>query len=148
MSSFIVLGAKVEGGDVSNVLASRLAHVAQIAPGGSLIVVTGRDECSAMRMWLEKFSSKNFRVVEEGKAKSTNENLENSHALFPAEPFTVVTSTFHVLRTRLWVQHLGLNYTVVGAKTPPRSVVKMYVREGFAIIHSVLRIKWRQLRRR
>lgn len=113
------------------------------------IVVTGKGESQVMARWLVDRGVEPERITEEPQATSTNENLENSRALFPhAKQLTVVTNGFHVARTKVWAAHLGVPVMVVAAPTPKKSRMKNYAREIIAVPHSAARVVWRKLARR
>ena len=113
------------------------------------LVVSGFEEAQVMAAWLVAHGVPESAVVLEPKARSTNENLERSRALFPdAAYLTVVTSGFHVLRTRVWAWHLGIPVRLVAAPTPETSRAKNYAREVVALPHSVARVVWRRFVRR
>ena len=113
------------------------------------LVVTGFGEAEVMADWLLVRGVPESSIVLEPQARSTNENLERSRALFPdAACLTVVTSGFHVLRTRVWAWHLGIPVQLVAAPTPKTSRVKNYAREVVALPHSVARVVWRRFVRR
>ena len=113
------------------------------------IVVSGFEEAGVMATWLVAQGVPETSVVLEPLARSTNENLERSRALFPdAACLTVVTSGFHVLRTRVWAWHLGIPVRMVAAPTPRKSRAKNLAREAFALPHSALRVAWRRVVRR
>lgn len=113
------------------------------------LVVSGFEEAEVMADWLLVHGVPESSIVLEPKARSTNENLERSRALFPEAAYlTVVTSGFHVLRTRVWAWHLGIPVQLVAAPTPKTSRVKNYAREVVALPHSVARVVWRRFVRR
>lgn len=113
------------------------------------LVVSGFGEAEVMADWLLVRGVPESSIVLEPQARSTNENLERSRALFPdAACLTVVTSGFHVLRTRVWAWHLGIPVQLVAAPTPKTSRVKNYAREVVALPHSVARVVWRRFVRR
>lgn len=150
-SPVVVLGARIIDGRPSRMLEARLttalalAHRHPQAP----VVVTGQGESDVMARWLIERGVPASRIVEEPRATSTNENLENSRALFPSAPrLTVVTNGFHVARTKVWAAHLGVPVAVVAAPTPKRLRLKNYAREVVAVPHSVARVVWRKLVRR
>ena len=110
------------------------------------LVVSGFGEAEVMADWLLVRGVPESSIVLEPQARSTNENLERSRALFPdAACLTVVTSGFHVLRTRVWAWHLGIPVEMVPARTPRRSRAKNYAREVVALPHSAARVAWRRL---
>lgn len=113
------------------------------------LVVSGFGEAEVMADWLLVRGVPESSIVLEPQARSTNENLERSRALLPdAACLTVVTSGFHVLRTRVWAWHLGIPVQLVAAPTPKTSRVKNYAREVVALPHSVARVVWRRFVRR
>ena len=113
------------------------------------IVVSGYGEAGVMASWLVARGVPESSVVLEPEARSTNENLERSRALFPDAPhLIVVTSGFHVPRTRVWAWHLGIPVRMVAAPTPESSRAKNYAREVVALPHSVARVVWRRFVRR
>lgn len=145
----LVLGARTVRGYPSRMLVDRLRATLSLidaAPGPIQVVVSGDGEAAAMANWLSGHGVDPEWVVQEPHARSTNENLENARALFPdVEVWTVVTSDFHVPRTRLWAWHLGIPVLVVGARTQRRDLVVAALRECLALPHSALRIGWRRL---
>lgn len=147
MNPILVLGARVIDGEVTELLASRLDRAEEVASQNPdvPVVVSGFGEASAMAAYLRDRGIHN--IVEESWATSTNENLENAHALFPDTlKWTVVTSGFHSWRTYLWAWHLGIPIRVVSAATPSHKRLKMAARECFALPHSALRVIWRKMR--
>ncbi|MFC6147538.1 YdcF family protein [Corynebacterium nasicanis] len=143
----LILGARTLHGYPSRILVDRLRAALPLIDAPSLpVVVSGDGEAAAMADWLAEHGVDPGQVVREPYARSTNENLENAHALLPGvERWTVVTSDFHVLRTRLWAWHLGIPVRVVGAPTQRRDLVVAALRECVALPHSALRIGWRRL---
>nr|WP_280714106.1 YdcF family protein [Corynebacterium coyleae] len=144
------MGARIVDGRPSRMLEHRLHKALEVwraAPAP--IVVSGDGEADIMAAWLTAHGVPAGAVVLEPHARSTNENLERSRALFPdASYLTVVTSGFHVPRTRVWAWHLGIPVRMVAATTPETSRKKNYAREVFAVPHSITRVAWRRLARR
>ena len=142
----VVLGARIVDGRPSRMLEFRLRRAIEVwraAPAP--LVVTGFGEAEVMADWLLVRGVPESSIVLEPEARSTNENLERSRALFPdAAYLTVVTSGFHVLRTRVWAWHLGIPVRLAAALTPETSRVKNYAREVVALPHSVARVVWRR----
>lgn len=146
----MVLGARVIDGRPSRMLEKRLEEALQIwLAEPRPIVVSGFEEAGVMATWLTARGVPEAQVVLEPHARSTNENLERARSLFPeASYLTVVTSSFHVPRTKVWAWHLGIPVRMVGAPTPKSSRVKNYAREAVALPHSAARVVWRRLVRR
>lgn len=151
--NILVLGARVIDGRPEPILQYRLRRaltlVEELARAGQhpKVVVSGKGEAEVMYDWLVRHGLDTERILLEPQATSTNENLENAHALLPeTRRWMVVTNDFHVLRTLLWAWHLGIPVRMVVAATPPRDKAYNYAREVLATPHSVLRVCWRRLR--
>ncbi|BAU95107.1 hypothetical protein N24_0845 [Corynebacterium suranareeae] len=147
MNPIVVLGSQVVDGQVTDLLASRLDKAIEVSARhpDSPVVVSGFGEAAPMADYLRSHGVAN--IVEEPWATSTNENLENAHALFPDTlRWIVVTSGFHAWRTYLWAWHLGIPIKVVTASTPANKRLGMALRECVALSHSALRVLWRKLR--
>lgn len=147
----VVLGARIIDGRPSRMLEARLSTALSLSSShpASPVVVTGKGESDVMARWLIERGVDAARIVEEPAARSTNENLENSRALFPdAAQLLVVTNGFHVARTKVWAAHLGIPISVVAAPTPKKSRLKNYAREVIAVPHSAARVMWRRFVRR
>ncbi len=144
----LILGARILHGYPSRILVDRLRGALPLIDAAP-VVVSGHGEATAMAHWLCEHGVAPELVTREPHATSTNENLENARALFPdVERWTVVTSSFHVPRTRLWAWHLGIPVEVVGAPTLRKDLVVALLRECLALPHSVARIVWRRWRNR
>lgn len=146
MDPIVVLGSRVTVGRPGALLEERLNKAMQIARPGQLFIVSGAGESRAMADYLRARGV--HHLIEEGRATSTNENLENAWALANgAERLIVVTNNFHALRTRLWAWHLRIPARVIEAPTPRHLKFRNYTREVLATPHSVARIAWRRLHR-
>lgn len=146
----VVLGARVIDARPSRMLEKRLEAALRLwLASPHPIVVSGFEEAGVMAAWLTARGVPEAEIVIEPHARSTNENLERSRELFPdARYLTVVTSSFHVPRTKVWAWHLGIPVRMVAAPTPKSSRVKNYAREAVALPHSAARVVWRRLVRR
>ncbi|RNE48773.1 YdcF family protein [Corynebacterium alimapuense] len=146
--TILVLGARVQDGQPSRILRGRLLKALTLSDQ-SRIVVSGQGEAETMCDWLVAQGVDARRILLESAATSTNENLENAKILVPdTQLWTVVTSDFHVWRTRLWAWHLAIPVEVISSRTPCGIQAWMILREGIALPHSVLRIVWRRFRER
>lgn len=142
----LVLGARTRHGYPGRILTARLQKALSLLDAHP-VIVSGHGEAAAMVHWLLEHGVDKEQIRQEPHARSTNENLENARELLPDTPrWTVVTSDFHVWRTRLWAAHLGIPVTVVSARTPPDLLPAALLRECVALPHSALRIAWRRLR--
>lgn len=142
----LVLGARTRHGRPGRILTSRLERAFPLIDAQP-IIVSGQGEAAVMAAWLVGRGADKQQILEEPLALNTNENLENARALLPdTRCWTVVTSDFHVWRTRLWARHLGVPVRVVSARTPLDLLLPALLRECVALPHSALRIAWRRLR--
>ncbi|OFS20254.1 YdcF family protein [Corynebacterium sp. HMSC04H06] len=147
----VVLGSRTTAGRPELLLRARLATAARLSQAhpDAPIVVSGHGEALPMHNYLTAQGINPERILLEPLATSTNENLENSARLLsPGSTMTVVTSNFHILRTRLWAWHLKIPIHTVAAPTPHGHKLHNYARELAATPHSALRIAWRRLRHR
>lgn len=146
-STILTLGSKVRGAEPGHVLLWRLQRTLELSQQTSgPVVVSGKGEAAVMGDRLVRHGLDPQRLIIEPEATSTNENLENAHALLPeTHTWIVVTSDFHKLRTLAWARHLGISITVSSAVTKPPFRVRNFVRELFALPHSLLRIAWRRV---
>ncbi|MFG3056921.1 YdcF family protein [Kitasatospora sp. NPDC048239] len=130
----VVLGAGLDGSEVPPLLAARLDRAlalyrAEEAAGHApLLLVTGGKgpdegctEASAMAEHLVAHGCPRERIRLEEKATNTAENLSFSRELMerehPGYHCTVVTSSFHVLRSAITTRRAGVPGQVVGAPT-------------------------------
>lgn len=143
----VVLGAGLRGRAVSPLLARRLdrAVVEFRRQGGSAIIVPSggrgpdevRTEASAMSDYLRtEHRVPAERILPEGRARTTRENLEFSRELFtePGARTVVVTSGFHVLRAAVLTRELGLRARVIGTRTAGYYLPSAYLREFAALL--------------
>ena len=144
----LVLGARVIDGKPGPMLLTRLEktiELSKVLPGP--IIVSGKGEATAMAKYLAGRGVDPRRIVIEPQATSTNENLERAAKLVPdASRFHVITSDFHVVRTKLWAWHLGIALKTHAAWTPWSLKLGNYLRELVATPHSALRVVWRKWR--
>jgi uncharacterized SAM-binding protein YcdF (DUF218 family) len=147
----IVLGAGLRGGELSKTLHLRMdtaldylnAHpkCRVIVSGGRGFEET-RTEAGAMADYLAKQGVDRSRISLEDKATSTMENLRLSkillehHAGPPPWKAAVVTSNFHLLRTRMLARRIELELQPVSAPTPWYLLPNVCLREYLAVIKS------------
>ena len=77
-------------------------------------------------------------MILEDKSTDTVENLRNSLGLIEKEKdnasITVVTSRFHVLRSKMIARDLGKKVDGIGAETLLFLIPNYYLREFFAVV--------------
>ena len=143
----IVLGARVRGETPSLVLKERLnvaydylmqnPNTTAILTGGQGI---GEDisEAEAMKRYLEEKGITSNRLLLEDQATDTVENLTYSFKMIDSSithpKVIVVTSRFHILRSKMIANELDWKVDGIGSGTLPFLVPTYYLRECFAVI--------------
>lgn len=143
----IVLGARVKGETPSLALQYRLdkAYEYLIEHPNTKVVLSGGQgpgeditEAEAMRRYLKEKGILESRMILEDKSTDTVENLRNSFELIKKEKdnasITVVTSRFHVLRSKMIARDLGKKVDGIGAETLLFLIPNYYLREFFAVV--------------
>lgn len=146
----LVLGAKVKKGSVpSKSLSYRLDAALQYAkkyPHVKLIVSGGQGpdedatEGSVMQAYLVKHGLSPERIIIEGKATNTYENIVYSLKLLDEDisDLTIISSDYHLARAKMLANRMDLNVDVVTAKTPKIIEAKVRFRERFALVKSFI----------
>lgn len=142
----IVLGSGLIGRRVPPLLASRLDKGIEVAaaqkPPAVIIPSGGKgpdeeiSEADGMAAYLRDHGVDSSRILEEDQARNTRQNLEFSQKLLP-DPHThvfVVTNNYHVFRAAMLTKQLGIDATVVGAKTAGYYVPSAFLREFAAVL--------------
>ncbi len=144
----IVLGAGLDGEEVSNNLAKRLNKAIeyyQKNPSASIIVSGGRgddeaiSEALAMERYLIAKGVPREAITKEDRSTSTIENfLYSSDILsekFSKKPSVVlVTNDFHILRSCLVARSFGIEANHISATTTWYTVPMVYLRELIAYL--------------
>lgn len=149
----IILGAKLYGKTPSPVLLERLksgleylnieTDVRVIVSGGQ-----GQDEmiseAQSMKSYLMENGIGEDRIIVEDQSINTFQNikysLEKIREFDNREDIEVllVTSKFHIFRSKLIAKRLGLTNYGLPAKVPPTTILPSYIREYFAVIKTFL----------
>lgn len=142
----LILGSRLIDGKPGNTLVRRLTAALPYAVQSDHVVVSGHmGEAEAMRDWLVSHGVSAEVITVENQARSTNENLEQAFSVLRGYPrWIVVTSDFHAWRTKMWAWHHEFTIELVTARTPLSKAPKMWIREAFALPHSLGRIVWRR----
>ena len=148
----IVLGAAVHQDQPSLTLIRRLQGAADYLerhPGSVAIVSGGMGpgetitEAQAMYDWLVNEGFDPARIIQEPKATSTQENLENSFAIIrargdePAGKVAIVSSAYHLYRAKTMARNLGVP-DAAGVAAPWGYFFVMlnyFIREAFGVTH-------------
>lgn len=141
----IILGAKVNGVVPSLSLRYRLEaalHYAKEHPHVKLILSGGQgpdediSEAEAMKRYLMENGIEENRLILETTSTSTYENILFSKKLLPSSvnSVTIITSDYHLARSREIARQLDLESDAVAAKTPKMVEWKLTTRERLAIL--------------
>ncbi len=149
--AIIVLGAGLNGENVSGVLARRLDEAIEFYNSHSdvYIVVTGGQgpneiipEAHAMKNYLLKNNVSEQNIIVEDKSTSTEENFLFSKELLKEkgidsdEQIAFSTNTFHCYRSALYAKALGYsNISSLPSNTGFGVILPSYMREVFAVLH-------------
>jgi uncharacterized SAM-binding protein YcdF (DUF218 family) len=149
----LVLGAGLKGERPSISLRSRLdtaAEFSKLHPDIEVIVSGGQGEgesiteAEAMKRYLIKEGIDENRIIMEEKSTSTKENLIFSKSILDnlqnnaAYKVILITSDFHIFRTKILAKKVGLDISVLPSKTPLATYLNYTVREYFAMIKMYL----------
>lgn len=149
----IILGAAVWGDRVSPALNERLktgAAYLEKYPGSTAVVSGGQGrgenltEAEAMKRYLVARGIKEERIITEDKSTSTMENFKYSGQILRERiggdvgEITVITSNFHIFRTKMLAKRNGFTPYCISSRTPVSVLFTSYFREYFALIKSWL----------
>ena len=149
----IVPGARLYGEIPSPSLMERLITTLEYAQEYTepKIIVTGGQgpgetipEAEAMKKFLVQKGISESRIIKEDKSTSTFENLKFSRDIIETMDeresikVLVITSDFHILRTKMLANRLGFTVYGLPAETPKVTKAKSYLREYLAIIKSFI----------
>jgi uncharacterized SAM-binding protein YcdF (DUF218 family) len=146
-SSMIILGAKLNGDQLSLSLKNRMDAALTYLhnnPSTQVIVSGGQgsdeliSEAEAMKSYLIKNQIEATRIQTEALSTSTFENIKFSKKLLRGQQFIIVSNDFHVLRAKMIAKRQGLVVDTLAAPTPKSVRVQLYVREYVALIKSFL----------
>ena len=149
-SHIIVLGCLVRSDGPSRALSDRIRAVAQYLhahPETKAIVSGGqgidepRTEAGCMADELMKLGIEPYRILIEDKATSTWENLRFSLALLdtPPQSLGIISSCYHMFRTRLLARRLGIRAEFIPAKTSSiPHAIDHFLREAAGVWHFIL----------
>ncbi|NLK98676.1 YdcF family protein [Defluviitalea saccharophila] len=143
----IVLGARVRGRVPSLTLKNRLdkAYEYLIKHPETIAVLSGGQgpgedisEGEAMREYLVKKGIEKERLIIEHQSTNTEENMRYSFQIIDEKKkdakVIVVTSRFHILRSKMLAREIGKKVEGIGVNTMPYLIPTYYLREFFAVI--------------
>jgi uncharacterized SAM-binding protein YcdF (DUF218 family) len=143
----IVLGARVKGYDLSLALKYRLDKAYEYLTNnkGTKAILSGGkgkgeniSEAEAMSRYLFTRGISKDRLILEDKSTNTDENIINSFKIINKynkdANVIVVTSRFHILRSKMIAKDNGKSIEGIGVKTKAYLVPSYYLREFFAVV--------------
>ena len=143
----IVLGARVKGETPSLALKYRMDKAYDyllLHPDTKAILSGGQGpgeditEAEAMRRYLSGRGISESRLILEDHSKNTSQNISNSFAIIEEQKksaeVTVVTSRFHILRSKMIAKDLGKKVHWIGSDTMLYLLPNYYLREFFAVV--------------
>ncbi|MHC1747854.1 MAG: YdcF family protein [Cellulosilyticaceae bacterium] len=143
----IVLGARVKGETPSLALQYRLdqAYTYLSANPNTKAILSGGQglgenitEAEAMKRYLMGKGIAKEKLILENRSTNTAENIKNSFEIIDKEKenakVIVVTSHFHILRSKMIAHDLGKKVGGIGAKNMPILIPNYYLREFFAVV--------------
>lgn len=148
----IVLGARVNGETPSLILGERL-NVAlryyQQNPRVMIVVSGGQGpdeimtEAQAMKKYLVARGVPAERILQEGKSRNTSENIRFSKLILDqhfdtAYQTVLITNDFHLLRSMIIADRIGLKSAHLHAKIPRHMVPANYLRETISLLFRTL----------
>lgn len=141
----LVLGAGLKKGKVGTILAERLNKTLkcwQLNPKAIVIVSGGKlhgettSQAAAMANYLIQVGVPAKQIIQEEQAKNTRQNLMYTEKLIKdydlqGRRVRVVTSCFHLPRTRIYLHQLGLHWWLTASRVPwtqlPLTVTRDYL---------------------
>lgn len=143
----IVLGARVRGRVPSLTLKNRLdkAYDYLVKHPETIAVLSGGQgpgeeisEGEAMREYLLNKGIKKERLMIENQSTNTEENIRYSFQIIDGKKkdakVIVITSRFHILRSKILAREIGKKVEGIGVNTMPYLVPTYYLREFFAVV--------------
>lgn len=147
----LVLGAGIRGDQIPPLLKQRVdaaLRYLRTYPESRAIVSGGRGpgetitEAEAMKRYLTQHGIEESRVIKEEESTSTFENLKYTKTILQnngwsgEDRLVIVTSDYHLFRTRMLARRLGINAEGLPCRTFLIDVPYCYVREYLAVVKS------------
>lgn len=149
----LILGAQIKGNTKDNaypstVLKERLDTAIPYLlnyPTAKIIVCGGQgsdevdSEANVMARYLITHGLSEERILIEDTSTRTKENIQNAQKKQDLNNTVIVTSDFHVFRSKLLAKRLGITQvSALPAQSKSSVTTKMYVREIFALGYGIL----------
>jgi uncharacterized SAM-binding protein YcdF (DUF218 family) len=147
----VVLGAGIRGVEPSHALYKRLEKSLDLINTYKdiKVVVSGGQgpgesipEAEAMKRYLVSNGVSPERIIKEEKSTNTFENLKFTKAIIDPDnknvSITIVTSNFHILRSKLLASRFGFVSYGYSSKILPQLIPTYFVREYIALLKSFI----------
>ena len=152
----LILGHKLENNKISDVLLYRLKKTIKYLndnPNCKVILSGGTtpgnsiSEAYVMKEYLLINNIEENKIICEDKSQDTIENIDNCIKLIPKNSkVVIISSNYHILRSRMICKLLGLKTKGIGAYTPPIDLIKhLGIEEVYMFIHFYRIMKRRSL---
>jgi len=143
----IVLGHALNNNKADNVLIYRLEKATyylkkfncKVVLSGGITKNNTISEAQVMKEYLIAQNINESRIILEDKSIDTVENIKNClNYIDSTKKVTLISSNYHVFRSKMICKLLGLNVNVIGTFTPILEFIKhMFIEEVFIIINYV-----------
>lgn len=145
----IVLGYGVQGGKLPLMLKNRLDKTIEYHsknPDAIIIVSGGRgdetkpSEAAVMAEYLVANGISDNMIIKEDKSRTTVENFRFSADILNElcgknRSVALITNVFHIYRSERYAKACGIDIKHIGAKTNPRDIPWIYIREVAMLVH-------------
>lgn len=148
IDTLIVLGAKINEDTPSLSLEYRLERALeeykknpelQIIVSGAQGVDEDYTEAFIMKKYLVEHGVLEDNILMEERATSTQENIEYSFKLIGDDQHVgIVSNDYHLLRSKIIANRLGKEVSLLAARTPKVTMIKMNIREVLALFKTIL----------
>ena len=151
----IVLGCSLKKADqMTTTLQERLTLAKELHDGEPIVLSGGQtpgktiSEAYVMAHWMAENGVDRELLITENLSLNTKQNLQNCRALlseqderpFEALSLRIITSDFHLWRTRRLAEECGYeNAVILGSSTLPLIAPLYHLREVLAIIYGIIR---------
>jgi uncharacterized SAM-binding protein YcdF (DUF218 family) len=152
ISTILVPGAGIIRTEPSFTLSKRLDTAFEYldAHPESIVILSGgkshgqlASEAQVMQWYLERLGIESDRILKEEYASNTMENIHLSKKMYeekkkqPLREIMLITSDYHLLRTKMIARRAGLRAYGLRSVSPPGLYQEYAVREFFAIFKSM-----------
>ena len=130
----VVLGNKSIEGQPSEDMQCRLECLMDYidaSPNATIILSGGNGEADCMENYLYSKNMTNYIIIKEGSSQNTYENLKNTMSIVTGNVL-VITSDYHVFRTKFIINRLNLDWDILPAKSRS-TIIGKALKECYAV---------------